>query len=442
MLKKIFIFAALVGFMSFHAFSQQSDMKKIMNLANENYTHLEALYTNFHQFPELAGNEVRSSKTFSDELFSYGYKVRTNIGGYGVVGVLENGEGKTLLLRTEMDALPIKENTGLNFASKVFITNKYGETKHVMHACGHDLHMTSILGTAKAMAELKNEWSGTLIIVAQPAEEVGLGAKRMIKAGLFEKYPVPDYAIALHSSPELETGRVGIIYGHAFAGSDDIDITVYGNGGHGAYPHKSVDAVVLSAQLVISLQTLISREVPASTPAVITVGSIQGGNSYGVIPDKVQLQLSMLTYSEQTRNRLIMRIGQISNGLAAAAGLTEDKFPKIVIAENHVPSLYNNRDLTEQVSKSIAATIGKGNLSDMPALMASEDFAHFGTAPYNIPLCVFLLGTVPLQTLEASQSGKLNLPSLHSDNYYPELPGSIKTGVRALTGAAMGILRN
>ncbi|HAN78885.1 MAG TPA: amidohydrolase [Bacteroidales bacterium] len=424
---------------SVHA--QFTDMKKILAQVTDNYEGLETIYKDLHMNPELSGMEKNTSEKIKTELIKYGYEVKDKIGGFGVVGILRNGPGKTIMFRTDMDALPIEEKTGLQYASKTKSKDKNGKEVSVMHACGHDMHMTNFLGTAQALANFKSEWSGTVIFVAQPAEENGTGAKAMLDAGLFAKYPVPDYILAVHLSAELESGKIGVIQGPAFAGADNMEITVYGQGGHGGFPHKTIDPVLLSAELVIALQTLISRELDVATPAVISVGAINGGFATNIIPDEVVLKVTMRTYSKDVREFLLKRIEQITAGLASAKGLPKEKFPKIDVYKSYIPPVYNDPELTADIEKHIINAIGKSSVIKVMPIMASEDFSIYGNNEVKIPSTLIWLGGVPESVIKKYQTIPNQMPGLHSPYFYPDISNTIKTGIRATTSAILGMLK-
>ncbi len=280
-------------------------------------------YRHLHQNPELSLQEKNTSAYLAEQLRALGYEVVTGVGGYGLVATLRNGDGPTVLFRTDMDALPIAEQTGLPFSSTARAVNEAGETVPVMHACGHDIHMTVMLGIARQMMADKAGWQGTLLLLAQPAEEIGAGAKAMIADGLYDRFPVPDYNPAFHVSPDLPAGQIGYVSGYAMANVDSVDITVYGVGGHGAYPQKTKDPIVMAAQIILALQTIVSRELSPLDSAVVTVGSIHGGSKHNIIPDQVKLQLTVRSYADETRKFLLRRIRKISRGIARTAGMPE-----------------------------------------------------------------------------------------------------------------------
>lgn len=398
------------------------------------------LYTHLHTHPELSFHEAATATTIAGELEALGFEVTTDVGGHGLVGVLKNGEGPTVLLRTDLDALPVKEQTGKAYASTVTTTDDDGNTVPVMHACGHDVHMTVFVGTARKLVEAKDQWAGTLVMIGQPAEERGAGARAMLADGLFERFPRPDYNLALHVSAGLPAGTVGYTEGYALASVDSVDITVHGVGGHGAYPHTTKDPVMLSAQIITALQTLVARVIPPVEPGVVTVGSIHGGTKHNIIPDQVKLQLTVRAYSAETRDALIDGIRRIARGQALAAGLPEDKLPEVTVQDEHTRSTYNNPELVQRVVGVIEATLGEDQVESVPAVMGGEDFSEYGLTDPAIPSFIYWLGGVEPRTYQAAKSSGESLPSLHSPFFAPDAPLAIETGVRAMTAAALDLL--
>src|SRR6266446_5467860 len=364
----------LTPFFPLAAVAQQS----LDSLVDSNVASLVATYKMLHAAPELSHREEKTSAYFANELRSLGYAVTERIGkyehpdwtGYGVVAVMKNGDGPTVLVRTDMDALPVDEKTGLPYASKVKTKNDAGQDVSVMHACGHDIHMTSMLGTAKMLAALKDQWSGTLVLIGQPAEEVIDGARSMIRAGLYERFPKPDYVIALHDSADLEAGKVGYTPGYAMASSTSVDIKIRGLGGHGARPETTKDPIVVAAQLVLALQTIVSRENSPLDPVVVTVGSIHGGTKHNIIPDEVDLQLTVRAYKEEVRKRMLASIGRITKGVALAAGIPDDRAPIVQFSETQVTAAtYNEPQLTERMGAVFVKALGNDNVVKLPPVM-------------------------------------------------------------------------
>lgn len=420
--------------------SSGSDLSWIPPGVDREFPSLFELYRHLHANPEIAFQEARTAQRMAQELEVSGFEVSRDIGGHGVVGLLRNGEGPTLMLRTDLDGLPITEETGLEYASKVRIQDPDGQSIGLMHACGHDVHMTCFVGAARILSREKNRWKGTLMMVAQPAEERGAGAKAMLADGLFGKFPVPDYAIALHNDAGMRAGRVGVCSGYALAGVDSVDLVVRGVSGHGGYPSTTKDPVVMAAQTVLSLQTIVSREIPAIDPAVVTVGSIHGGSKHSIIPDEVRLQLTVRYYTDETRDRIRDGIGRISEGIARAAGMPPNRLPLMSILDS-TPPTYNDPALARRASRAMARVLGEDNVLDLKPVMGGEDFGLYGRTPQKVPICMFWLGAVAPQKMEASKKpGGPRLPSLHSSRYAPDPEPTLKTGVKALTSIALELL--
>ena len=420
------------------------------NMIDREIASLVATYKTLHAAPELSHYEEKTSAFVAKELRSLGYAVTERIGtykrpewvGYGVAGVLKNGVGPVVLVRADMDALPVEEKTGLPYASKIRVKNDAGQEVGVMHACGHDIHVTSLLGTAKLLAQLKNEWRGTLVLVGQPAEETIDGARAMLDDNLYGKIPKPDYAIALHDNGAFEAGKVGLTPGFALANSTSVDITVRGVGGHGSRPEGAKDPVVLAAQIVIALQTLVSRENSPLDPAVVTVGSIHGGTRYNIIPDEVKLQLTVRAYKEDVRQNLLKGIERIARGTALAAGIPAELAPVVKISETEVtPATYNDPALTGRLSAAFTRTLGAENVVPYPQIMGSEDFGRFGLAGNKIPTVLFWVGAAdPVKVAESKRTG-VQLPSAHSPFFAPLPEPTIRTGVKAMTAAVLELMK-
>ena len=400
----------------------------------------EPLYKQLHAHPELSNHEEKTAKQLADDLEGIGFTVTRKVGGHGVVGVLKNGGGPTLLLRTDMDALPITEQTGAPYASQVKVVDEKGASVGVMHACGHDMHMTVFLGTARMLEQSKNKWRGTLVMIAQPAEEKVQGAKAMLADGLFTRFPRPNYCVALHCAPELPAGAVGVTEGYALANVDSVDITIRGVSGHGAWPHKTKDPIVLAAQTVLALQTIVSRETDPTQPAVVTVGSIHGGTKHNIISDEVKLQLTLRSYSDDVRNHTVEAVKRITRGLAQAAGLPEDRYPIVTIANESSPATYNNPELAQRLLRVFEATFGKERTVRTKPIMGAEDFGLFGRTEHKIPICMFWLGTVDAARFKEYQNAGKPLPALHSSQYLPVIRPTLETGITAMTAVALDLL--
>ncbi len=430
--------------------AQQTSASQVAAAVDQELAALVATYKTLHAAPELSHYEARTSAFVAGQLRSMGYTVTEHVGkysqpewtGYGVVAVMKNGSGPTVLVRAELDALPVVERTGLPYASTVRAKNDAGEEVGVMHACGHDIHMTSFLGTAKMLADLKGQWHGTLMLIGQPAEETIDGAKAMLDDGLYTRFPRPDYAVAQHDTNAIPAGKIGYTPGYALAGSTSVDIIIRGIGGHGSAPQTTKDPIVVAAQVILALQTIVSRENSPFDPAVVTVGSIHGGTRYNIIPDEVHLQLTVRTYKEEVRQHVLASIARITRGIAAAAGIPEDRAPIVKVSDTEqTPAMYNNPELTERLAKVFQRTLGADNVVEAPPIMASEDFGRFGLDGHQIPTCMFSLGAAdPVKLAESEKTG-IPLPSLHSSLFAPVAEPTIRTGVRAMTAAVLELMK-
>lgn len=443
-LKYTFILSAVLiitGICSEPACLSASTEDEIQTLIDQEYPSLEKLYRHLHSHPELSFSEQKTSARLAHELKNIGFEVTSHVGGYGIVGVLKNGQGPTVLVRTDMDALPIKEQTGLLYASHVSVTDEGGNEVGVMHACGHDAHMTVFVGTARLAVQLKDQWQGTLVMIGQPAEEKGAGAKAMLADGLFENFPRPDYCLALHVHPEIPIGKVGYHEGYAMANVDTVDIIIHGVGGHGAAPHQTKDPVVIAAEVILALQTIVSREINPIEPAVITVGSIHSGTKHNIISDQAHLQLTVRSYSPEVRHRLLTAIERVTKGIVQSAGVPEDRMPEIKVKESYTPSLYNDPPLTRRLTKVFQTVLGPENVVSIEPEMIGEDFARYGRAEPAIPICMFRLGTVSRERIEESLRQNKPLPPLHSADFAPVPKPTIKTGVKTMTAVVLELMR-
>src|SRR5829696_5434033 len=419
-MRKLFLpvlVAAVLGALSVNINAQQLSLDAMIE---RDLASLLSTYKALHAAPELSHREEKTSAFVAGELRKLGFTVTDRIGkyqnsqwtGYGVVGVLKNGLGPTVLVRTELDALPVEEKTGVPYSSNVKSKNDAGVEVSVMHACGHDIHMTSFLGTAKLLTELKDHWSGTLLMLGQPAEETGDGANAMLRDELYTRFPKPDFAIMLHDKPELETGKMGYTPGYAMASATSIDIKIRGVGGHGSAPETTKDPIVVAAQVVMALQTIVSRENSPLDPAVVTVGSIHGGTRYNIIPDEVSLQLTVRTYKEEVRKRVLASIERIVKGVATTAGIPEDRAPIVKVAEG-TAATYNEPQLVERIASTFRQAFGEENVVKVAPIMASEDFGYF-SLDQKIPTSIFWLGaSEPAKVKESRETG-VALPGLHS----------------------------
>ncbi len=424
----------LTVFIAATAFSPlPSDPPELEAVIAKDIPYLLEFYKTRHQNPEISLEEKETATALAAELRQIGFEVTENFGGYGIVGIFKNGEGPTILYRTDMDALPMYEKTELDYASEQTIMYN-GEETGAMHSCGHDMHMTTWLGTARAMVKMKDQWSGTLMLIGQPAEEIGAGSKMMLDEGLYEQFDVPDYGIGLHCSPSIPAGKVGFGKGYTMANTESIDIKVHGVGAHGASPHMSIDPVVIGSMIVMDLQTIVSRNLKPTDSAVITVGAIKGGIKHNIIPDEVTLKLTVRTFSEEVRQMVHRRIREVCRGIAIAAGVPEDKMPEVYIPDTFTPANYNDPGLVDRLVTSASAVIGVDKVVDAEPQMVGEDFSRYGQTEHDVPTVLFWLGTVPDQRVESG-----DMPGLHSPFYYPEPEESIETGVKVVTQSLLDI---
>jgi hippurate hydrolase len=446
MLNRILIASVLLACMSVAAKAQQQFLDPLID---RDIASLLATYKMLHSAPELSHREEKTSSFFASQLKTLGYDVTERIGkyehsewsGYGVVAVMKNGSGPTVLVRTELDALPVDEKTDLPYASKVKTKNDLGQEVSVMHACGHDIHITTMLGTAKMLSEMKDRWQGTLVLIGQPAEETIDGARAMLRDGLYTKFPKPDYTIALHDSADLEAGKVGYTPGYALASSTAVDIKIRGLGGHGSKPESTKDPVVVAAEVIMALQTIVSRENSPLDPAVVTVGSIHGGTRYNIIPDEVNLQITVRAYKEEVRQKLLAAIERITKGIALAAGIPNDRAPIVKISETEITAAtYNEPQLTERLAAAFRSALGDVNVVKIPAAMASEDFGYL-SLDQKIPATIFWLGAVDPQKVKQSKDTGTPLPSLHSALFAPLPEPTLRTGVKAMTSAVLELMK-
>src|SRR2546422_10008227 len=410
---------------------------------------LVTTYKMLHATPELSHYEIKTSAFFAAQLRALGYEVTENVGkyaepawkGYGVVAVMKNGDGPTVLVRTDLDALPVEEKTGLPYASTVKTKNDAGQDVSVMHACGHDIHITNMLGTAKMLSQLKDQWHGTLVLIGQPAEETVDGAKAMLAGGLYSMIPKPDFLIALHDNAELEAGKVAYCPGFALANSTSVEITIRGLGGHGSKPEATKDPIVVAAQTIVALQTIVSRENSPLDPAVVTVGSIHGGAKSNIIPDEVKMLLTVRSYKEEVRLHILASIERITKNIAEAAGIPEDRAPIVKVSDTEVtPATYNDPKLTERLAGTFEKTLGANKSVKLPTIMGSEKFRNFRLGN-QIPSCMFWLGAVEPAKVETSKKSGKPLPSLHSSLFEPLPEPTLRTGVKAMTAAVLGLMK-
>ena len=428
-------------------FAQDKTPEKI---AASELPSLLSIYKDLHAHPELSTREEKSAALVAKELRAAGCEVTENFGKYdnpnlkcyGVVGIMKNGAGPTVLVRTDLDALPVEEDTGLPYASKVTVKDDNGREVHVMHACGHDVHMAAFIGTARALQQMKDEWSGTIIFVGQPAEEAVGGARALLKAGLYNRFAKPNFALGFHDKADLQTGHIGVTPGYTYANVDSVDVTVRGIGGHGAYPHKTKDPIVLAAEMINTWQTIASRENNPLDPIVITVGSIHGGTKHNIIPDEVKMQLTVRTYKAEVRDRVLKAIDEIAKGIASAAGVPPDRAPIVnVLKDQLTPATYNNPELTKRLVEVWKKNLGAENVEIVDPTMGGEDFSEYSLPDHSIPAVDFHLGAVdPEKIAQFKKEGK-ELPSLHSSKFAPMPEPTIKLGIIGMTSAVLELLK-
>ena len=403
---------------------------------------LMTMYRDFHAYPELSMQEVRTPAKLAAEARKLGFTVTEKVGKTGVVAVLRNGPGPTLMIRADMDGLPIVEQTGLPFASKVRAVARSGVETGVMHGCGHDTHVTSWVGTARQLVARKAEWSGTLVMIAQPGEETGEGAKAMLDDGLYTRFPKPSTVIGFHDAAAIPAGVIGVTPGYALANVDSVDISVKGVGGHGAYPQTTKDPIVLASRIVTTLQTLVSRENDPANPAVVTVGSFQAGAKHNIISDEARLQLTVRSYTPEVRKLLLDGIRRIVRGEAIAAGMPDDKMPVVTIREaEYTPATFNTQQLSDRALALFAERFGAARAIKTPAVMGGEDFSRFWLADNKIQSLIFWVGGTPVDKWAAAGGNAAKLPSLHSPYWAPDADAVIATATEAMTALALDVLK-
>src|SRR6202040_3526919 len=420
-------------------FAQQTPVEKA---AASELPSLLSIYKDIHSHPELSWHEERTSALIARELRAAGCEVterfgkydNPNLKAYGVIGIMKNGDGPLVLVRTDMDALPVEEETGLPYASKIVVKNDEGKDVPVAHACGHDAHMAAFIGVARSVQRLKDEWRGTIMFVAQPAEETGNGARALLKAGLYSRFGKPDFVLGFHDKADLQTGHIGVTEEYTYANVDSVNITVRGGGGHGAYPHKTKDPIVLSAEIINALQTIASRENNPLEPIVVTVGSIHGGTKHNIIPDEVKMQLTVRTYKSDVRDRVLAALDRITKGCATAAGIPADRAPIVeVLQDQFTPATYNNPELTKRLVGVWKKVLGAENVEATDPTMGGEDFSEYSLPDHSIPACDFHIGAVdPAKIAESKKSGT-PLPSLHSSKFAPIPEPTIRVGIVGMT---------
>jgi amidohydrolase len=403
------------------------------------YPSLEAIYRDLHAHPELSFMETRTAALLADELRAAGYEVTEKVGNTGVVATFKNGPGPTVMIRGDMDALPMAEKTGLPYAATGVAKTLAGQDSPAMHSCAHDIHVSGLIGTARTLMALKNHWSGTLVLIGQPAEEIGAGALAMLQDGLYERFPHPDYVLALHVG-EAEAGTVGYVSGPSYANVDSLDITIRGVGGHGARPHSTRDPVVLASQIVLALQTIVSRELKPGTPAVVTVGAINGGTKHNIIPDEVKLQLTLRSYDDAVADQLVTSIRRICENLARAAGVPEDRLPVIATFGSRTPVTLNDPALTRRLTAVFRDWLPPELVREGEAATYGEDFSRYGRTARKVPTCIFWIGGNDPTVIAAARDSGQMVPANHSPHFAPLPEPTIKTGVTTLTAAALDLL--
>lgn len=416
-----------------------SDLTKTIN--KDYQTYLGPLFKHFHANPELSTVENKTAARMAKELNAAGFDVTTGVGGTGVVAILKNGDGPLVSMRADMDGLPVQEKSGLEYASKATqIDPITGNEVSVMHACGHDVHITSLVGTARRMLAMKSQWSGTLMLIVQPAEERVLGAKAMMADNLYQRFGTPDYALAFHVSSGIEAGKIGVTDGSPYAGADTVDIIIHGVGAHGASPHAGKDPIVLGAQIVMALQTLVARELPPRDPGVVTVGSFHSGTKHNIISDKAVLQLTVRNTSLETRKTLLDGVKRIAENMGRVAGLPEDKLPEVVLSNESVPPTINDAKLAQRLRAVWVEKMGSSILSEKPTKgMGAEDYPFFTTEPY-IPSVYFAIGGTPEADFKVADAGGTPVPSHHSPLFKVSPEPAVTSGVEATVLALMDLM--
>jgi amidohydrolase len=427
-------------------FAQQTSQ----SLADAELPSLVRIYKDIHSHPELSGYEERTASLVAKELRAAACQVTEHLGkyensklkAYGVVGVMKNGDGPTVLVRTDMDALPVEEETGLPYASKLIAKNDEGKDVHVMHACGHDAHIAAFIGTARSLGKLKDQWHGTIVFVAQPAEEIGTGARALLKDGFYDRFGKPNFALGFHDKADLEAGHIGVTEGYTSANVDSVDVTVRGVGGHGGYPHKIKDPIVLAAEIINAWQTIVSRENNPLDPVVLTVGSIHGGTKHNIIPDEVKMQITVRTYKPKVRERVLADIDRIAKGCAAAAGIPAELAPIVSVPKDLVAlATYNNPELTKRLVAVWKKSLGDENVEIVDPTMGGDDFSEYSLPDHSIPAVYFHFGAVdPAKITESKQTGK-ELPTLHSSKFAPVPDPTIRTAIIGMTTAVLDLMK-
>ena len=435
-------FVVLLPFLASLAFAQD-----IPSLVNTELPQLVSTYKQLHQNPELSHQEKQSSAIVADALRKAGYTVTEHVGkyddgtsAYGVVAVMKNGAGPTVLIRSDMDALPVEEKTGLPYASHVHAKNPAGEEVGVMHACGHDIHMSTLIGVGETLAQLKDKWHGTVMLVGQPSEESVDGARAMLNDNLYARFGRPDYIVAWHDDSSMEAGKVGVVSGPTLAAVNSVDVTMRGVGSHGAKPELSKDPVVMAAEYIMAIQTIVSRQIPPVDPAVVTVGMIRGGTRRNIIPDEVTMNLTIRSFNDDVQKQILADLKRTADGIALAGGVPPDRSPVVTILPESSPVMYNNPELADRLRAVCVKTVGAANVVTTHPEMVSEDFGLFGLEGHQIPTVMMRLGAVSADRYAESQASGKPLPSLHSALFFPAPEPTIRTGVLVMTAAVLDLL--
>ena len=410
-------------------------------LESEWDSHLQGLYRHLHANPELSFMETETAARMAEELRAAGYSVTEQVGRTGVVAVMENGQGPTILMRADMDGLPMEEDTPLDFASTVVAEDRMGNMQPVMHACAHDTHMTALVGSARWMANNREAWSGTLVLIAQPAEEVGLGAYAMLADGLYERFPTPDAVVSHHTWGYMPVGEVRYVPGFAMANVDTVDVYVRGIGAHGASPHLGKDPVVIGSQIVMQLQTLVSRELSPFETGVVTVGAFNAGSKHNIISDEAHLQLTVRSYKDDVRAQLIEGIERVAVGVAMAAGLPDDLMPVVEVEETYTPAVYNDPALSTRAGEVLQARFGERATTADP-VTGGEDFSRYGRTDEDVPIFMFWVGGAPLDVWEEYQARGETPPANHSPFFYPDAQGAVTVAAEGMTAIALDLFEN
>lgn len=403
--------------------------------------HLQGLYQHLHANPELSFVEFETAARMAQELRAAGYEVTEEVGRTGVVAVMENGEGPTILMRADMDGLPMREQTPLEYASTVMQEDRMGTEFPVMHACAHDTHMTALVGSARWMADNRDQWSGTLVLIAQPAEEVGLGAAAMLVDGLYERFPTPDAVVSHHTWGYMPAGQIRYVPGFAMANVDTVDLYVKGIGSHGASPHLGKDPVVIASQIVLALQTLVSRELSPFETGVVTVGAFNAGTKHNIISDEAHLQITVRSYTDEVRQDLLSGIERVASGIAMAAGLPEELMPVIEIDETYTPAVYNDPALSTRAGQILEARFGDRVATTDP-VTGGEDFSRYGRTDEDVPIFMFWVGGAPMDVWRDYQSRGETPPANHSPFFYTDAQSSVTMAAEGMTAIALDLFAN